>query len=153
MCQYLLPLEELDSDRLLSNWKRQLPGDATLVAVSCFGDLFLAASNGHILWLDTLEGQLHAVANSVDEWRRLLDDPAKIDQWFWPGFVESLQQRGESLAAAECYAWQVHPVIGGALESTNLKPMDVFAYHTVISQLHQLSEGFQPTGFIYEDDA
>src|SRR5580704_4202758 len=97
MCKYLLSLADLDPDKVLSNWRWRLPEAVTLLAVSCFGDLFVRGDAGAILWLDTLEAIIYHAAGSEKEWHRELAKTENIDRWFWPGFVEALERRGEWL--------------------------------------------------------
>lgn len=152
MNKYLLNLDDFDPEKLLSNWVWLLPERVSLVGISCFGDLFVRTETGAILWLDTLEAHVYQVAASAEEWHRKLGSPESIDQWFWPGFVEALERHAMFLSAGECYAWRIHPILGGPMEIANLMPLGLFPYHVVISQLHRLPEGFCPTGFGIEGD-
>jgi hypothetical protein len=152
MSPHLLDLSDIDASRLLSHWSAFLPADATLIAVSCFGDLFLRSRDGSILWLDTLEGHLVTVAASEADWTRLLRDPDTIEQWFWPGYLESLENRGVSLGPGQRFAWSVHPLIGGPLEGKNLRPMDIIAYHAVVSKLHSLPAGTKISHFTIDGE-
>ena len=152
MSPYLLDLSHIDNDKLLALWSGVVPANATLMAVSCFGDLFLTAHDGTILWLDTLEGELVTVAATESEWRRLLASPEAIERWFWPGFVESVQERGVTLEPAQCLAWRIHPLVGGPLESANLAPMNIVAYHSVVSSLHNSPPGTKISHFTVDGE-
>ena len=68
------------SDALLADW-RWLTGDGVqLVVVSSLGDLFLADAQGHILWLDVGAARLTQVAESAEEFKRLMQQTEHADE-------------------------------------------------------------------------
>ncbi len=81
------------------------------------------------------------MAESESQWRELLNDSSRINEWFLPGFLESLQRKGIQLKADECYGWTIHPRIGGKAETNNLSPINLVAYHIVINGLFRMSPG------------
>lgn len=141
MRQHLIEIAEDKAGALLDIWSWLLGRDAKILAVTVFGDMFLVDATGRVSWLDTLEGKVTLVASTRDEWRLLAAKPEIVDEWFWPGFAESLGRSGVHLEASQCYGWTIHPLIGGALELSNLAPIDIVAYHSIVSSLHRVPPG------------
>ena len=64
------PVESLDVERLLADWRWLCPGSMTLVARNAFGDLFLQTADGKILWLDVEAGSLTEIAPTFFDFQR-----------------------------------------------------------------------------------
>ncbi len=147
MEQYLIQLAEDKASRVVATWSWLIPPTTRLPATTVFGDLFLADGSDHVAWLNTLEGTVTQVASSIEEWRARARRPEIEEEWFWPGFLESLRRYGTPLGAGQCYGWTIHPLIGGPLEVSNLAPIDIVAYHTFVSTLHRTPPGTVIRGF------
>jgi hypothetical protein len=93
LCVRLDPATE---PRLLAAWSWRLGQGRRLLAVTAFGDLFLAAPDGGIERLETERGTLGRVAESEEEWLRAI--PSKADVWFRAGVLRQLRARTAALA-------------------------------------------------------
>ena len=149
---YLLDPTAFDGTRLLAIWDWLLPPGCRLLALTKLGDLFILAPGSQVLWLDLIEGGVVEVAASPMDFQAKALEPEYADDWFLPGFVEGAEERGFSLGPGECYAFKVHPKIGGELASSNLTPMNLVAYHSVCSELHKLPPGSSVGGFTVDGE-
>jgi hypothetical protein len=129
-------LDEIEMRRLKELWGWLVPADYQVIALSPFGDLFLSGPDGGVYALDVLEGQLCTVARNVNEFEVLKNESEFVERWLWPGFYELLLRRFR-LQETECFGFTIPPVMGGELALSNLKPMNIVAYHSIMSQLHR----------------
>ena len=150
-----IPLESFKVERALLSWQWLCPKDHTPLSLTAFGDWVLKAPNGNIMFLDTLEGRITKIAESVSEFEKLKETPENRDKWFMEGFLLGLSKRGVALKTGECFGFEKPPILGGKIEVNNIKPFFISVYQTVTGQLHeQLSkrpEGSKITGFVLKE--
>ena len=77
---------EFDVDEALASWRWLVRGDVRSLALTAFGDLFMIASDGAILYLDTIEGKVSQVAESVAEWEEKVKVPELQETGSCPRF-------------------------------------------------------------------
>lgn len=124
-------------DDLRGDW-RWLAGDGTqLILVSALGDMFLGDARGRIFWLDVGQGRLQQIAASQDEFRRLMQEPDNVRQWFVPALIGDLVAAGRRLTRGQCYSYKIPPVLGGELAPANLEPTDLSVHFSVLGQIHR----------------
>lgn len=142
----------IKSDALLADW-RWLIGDAVqLVLVSALGDLFLRDSEGHILWLDAGAARLTPVAESAEEFKRLMQLMEHVDEWFVPQLIGDLIATGKKLAAGQCYSYKVPPMLGGKMELGNFEPTDLLVHCSILGQVGRRIQGTKIDGFTTTND-
>lgn len=95
-------VQHLDIDRLLANWRWLCLGPKSLVARSAFGDLFLRDETGEILHLDVAVGKLTKIAASEVEFRNLLGNPEKRDEWFGENDERGFAEKGLAPDRNQC---------------------------------------------------
>ncbi len=139
------------SDALLNDW-RWLVGDGVqLVVVSALGDLFLRDGRGHILWLDVGAARLTQVAESSEEFKRLMQQTEHANEWFVPQLVGDLIVSGKRLTAGQCYSYKVPPMLSGKMEVDNFEPTDLLVHCSMFGQIgrqiQHLPEGTKIHGF------
>jgi hypothetical protein len=133
-----------NEEDLLSDW-RWLVGDSVhLLLVSAIGDMFLANTDGHVLWLDTGTGQLQQIASSLEEFQQLRQQRDSVDQWFIPQLVGDLISSGVRLAPGQCYSYKNPPILGGEIELGNFEPMDLAIHFRVLGQIHKQVKDLPP---------
>lgn len=129
---------EADFDMLLNrSWSWFLGKPFQPLLMTAFGDWFLADDKGAVFLLDLLDGGLTQIAGSAIEFQRLLETEEKQDDWLLPGFIEAMIVAGRPRPRGKCYAYQVHPAIGGQLASSNLILLDIGVWQLICGQIHQ----------------
>jgi hypothetical protein len=123
------------SDALLADWCWLIGDDVQLVVVSALGDLFLRDSEGHILWLDVGTARLTPVAESTEEFKRLMQQMEHVDEWFVPQLIGDLIATGKRLAAGQCYSYKVPPMLSGKMELENFEPVDLLVHCSMLGQV------------------
>jgi hypothetical protein len=130
--------DEADFERILKQWWRWALGkDYRPILMTVFGDWFLTDETGKISLLDLLDGAVDPVANSLEELKRKMLEPTTRDQWFLPGFVTAMQSLHGDRPTGQCFAYKLHPIIGGQLASSNLMLLDIEVWQSLCSQIHQ----------------
>lgn len=79
MSQSLLhqyPIDTLQVDKLLEQWRWLCPASFELVARNAFGDLFLRDKEGKVNWLDVTGGELKNVADGDREFWEAIESGA-----------------------------------------------------------------------------
>jgi hypothetical protein len=71
---YLIDHNGFDWAWLLSGWEWLLPPEFSVWLMNCFGDLFLILPDGRIQMLDVCGGSLTKLAESRDEFARVLNE-------------------------------------------------------------------------------
>ena len=120
---------------LLRDWQWLLGGAMQLLIVSALGDMFLAAADGQVFWLDTGAGQLHQIAATVDEFQQLRQQRDHADQWFIPQLVGDLISSGVLLSPGQCYSYKIPPILGGQIEPANFEPTELSVHFSVLGQI------------------
>jgi hypothetical protein len=135
--QLLIRTADLNCQRLLSYWRWLLQEDYHPVVMTAFGDWFLADQDGSVHFLDLVAGKLSKVADSGEEFKRLMKLPEKLDEWFMAGLVQSLLDAGMVLGKGQCYGYKIPPVLSGKLEVGNIEPSDIAVHQGILSQIHE----------------
>ena len=141
----------LERDSLLSSW-RWLVGDAKFpVLLTVMGDAFVQDTNdGSVHLLSVGPGTLEWVADSFDEFRDVLSDPAFLMDHFVPGLVADLRARGCTLGPGQIYGFRVPPLLGGGYVLENLVPTDIAVHFELTGQVYKKARHV-PTGTKRED--
>jgi hypothetical protein len=147
------------SDALLSDWRWLVGDEAQLLVFSALGDLFLGDAEGHIFWLNTGAARLTRIAESAEEFKRLMQQAEHADEWFFPQLVGDLIASGKRLAPGQCYSYKVPPMLSGKMELDNFDPTDLLVHCSMFGQIarqiRDLPEGAKINGFttVKDDDA
>jgi Domain of unknown function (DUF1851) len=139
------------SDALLADWRWLIGDNVRLVVVSSLGDLFLRDKQGHILWLDVGAARITQVAESAEEFKRLMQQTEHANEWFVPQLIGDLIVSGKRLAAGQCYSYKVPPMLSGKMELENFEPTDLLVHCSMFGQvgrqIQHLPEGTKIDGF------
>lgn len=135
--QLLIRTTDFDCQRLLSYWQWLLQKDYHPIVMTAFGDWFLLDQDGSVHFLDLVAGGLSKVAESGDEFKRVMGLPEKLDEWFLAGLVQSLLDAGIVLEKNQCYGYKIPPVLGGKIEVANIEPTDIAVHQGLLSQIHE----------------
>ncbi len=142
----LIRTADVDAPRLLGFWSWLLREPYHPLVLSKFGDWFLMDRAGRVHWLDLLEGSLTEVAPSGPAFQGRLADPAHVDDWFLPGWVDALWEAGQVPGAGQCYGFRVPPRLGGAVDLANVAVADLAAYQAWMAQVHRVPPGATVSG-------
>lgn len=144
------------SDVLLADWHWLTGNDVELVVVSSLGDLFLRDAQGHILWLDIGAARLTQVAESAEEFKRLMQQTEHTNEWFVPQLIGDLILSGKLLAPGQCYSYKIPPMLSGKMELENFEPADLLVHCSMFGQvgrcIQHLPEGTTINRFTTTED-
>lgn len=132
------------AENLLEEWRWLLGDSMQLLLVSALGDMFLADDKGHVHWLDAGAGRSEQIADSPEEFKRLMQQRENADQWFVPELVGDLLASGKRLAPGECYSWKKPPGLGGEMEPDNFEPTDLSVHFSILGQIHRQVKDLPP---------
>ncbi|MFV9473284.1 T6SS immunity protein Tdi1 domain-containing protein [Advenella sp. RU8] len=114
----------IDSEKLLKAWDWLIPFETEIVMITQTGDAFLIEKdNGSILFLDTLDGELEVLADSLESFQQLLQDEAFVIDYFSCELIAPLLHH--QLPPNTVYSFKTPPVLGGEYHSNNLEIFDV----------------------------
>lgn len=144
------------SDALLADWRWLVGDDVQLVVVSALGDLFLIDVEGRILWLDVGAARFTEIAESAEEFKRLMQQTEHADEWFVPQLIGDLVVSGKRLTTGQCYSYKVPPMLSGKMELENFEPTDLLVHCSMFGQIgrqiQHLPEGTKIDGFTTTND-
>src|ERR1700677_1290474 len=133
----VVPLGNVDISQMLEFWRWLIPVTYQPLFVTALGDLFLAAPDESVWWLDMGDGQLKAVAASDDEFRRGIADHDNNGLWFGALLVDRLRAAGKFLSAGEGYCYLLLPMRGGEFEPANFRVYDVVHHLRIWGPIHE----------------
>lgn len=137
---------------LMADWSWLTGGDKLPILLTASGNAFLRDATGAVYELDTSEGWVRRVFESVNDFRGALADADFIAEHLHAQLVAELRARGIYLHAGQVYSFQVPPILGGACGLTNIQPMDMDVHFStcgqVFRQVRELDELGLPSGSV-----
>ncbi|BFM13642.1 hypothetical protein R50072_37950 [Simiduia litorea] len=128
----------LDRNALLSEWEWLLGGEYLPILVSASGDAFVQnVSNNQVWWLDTGGGEFTKVAESPEEFSRLLSTKDFVVEHFAVQMVGDLIQSGKTLSCGQIYSLSKPWLLGGLYELSNIVPTDIEVHFSISGQIAQ----------------
>ena len=124
----VINFDGLEDEELTNNWEWLVPKDYNPILISVFGDIFFIDKADKIHWLSTGEGILEQVAETEEQFRELLEDEEKLEEWFLPHLVHQLKESGETLNNEEVFCFTTLPGLEGEFEINNINKVDVLEY-------------------------
>jgi hypothetical protein len=143
----LIRTDKPDTMEMLRYWDWLIGCEVHPLAMTSFGDWFLADPKGRVLWLDLIEGTLRHVADSVEQFQRLQVEPDKLDEWFLPGWCDALYEAGLVPAEGQCFGFKIPPKLGGPLDLSNIEVADLKPYQSWMAQIHRIPAGTKVDAF------
>jgi len=101
------PVQDLDVERLLVDWRWLCKEPMALFARNAFGDLFLRDELGHVHQLDVAIGKLTKVADSEAEFRELALSVERQEEWFAVADEKAAIARGLEPNHTQCIGFSV----------------------------------------------
>ncbi|MBV9928895.1 MAG: DUF1851 domain-containing protein [Acidobacteria bacterium] len=145
---YLIDHQGFDWPLLLAGWAWLLPADGfTVWLMNRYGDLFLVFEDDTVHMLDVGAGSLDKLAESRDEFLRMLDEVDNANDWLMIPLVDSLVEAGKILEPVRCYSFIIPPVLGGKYTVENTAALRIEehygAYASIHDQIKDLPDGAQ----------
>ncbi len=132
------PVEGLNVDRLLADWRWLWPERASLVARNVFGDLFLEIPKGDILWLDTCIGKLFRIARSAGEFFSLLKMAENREEWMAESQARDFADLGLRPNETQCIAFRIPLIFAESADAEgNAYLADLYEQVSFLGSLHR----------------
>ncbi len=139
-----IPINDLSATQLLEDWAWLLPKPHELIALNKFGDMFLRNEAGEICFLSLATGQLNRLAGSTAEFQQLSADKVNQEKWFLLKLLTELERAETKIAHGQCFGFKKPPSLGGDVEVSNIEVSPLYAYVSLMGQIHQQVNGFPP---------
>jgi len=130
--------------RAIDGWKWLPLQNLSAIAVSAFGEVFFSDPMGAIHQIDTIDGKLSKVANSLPELTAMLQDAEVRDSLLFGGLVIGARNEGLMLEAGECYDFKVAPVLGGQMRVDEMQKLSFVVKLHIAGQLHEQIKDLPP---------
>ncbi|ETD72552.1 hypothetical protein V757_03895 [Pelistega indica] len=119
-----IPTDHLNAKDLLKEWAWLFEPRLEIVMITKLGDAFLIEpQSGEIFFLDTLDGELESIADSIENFRQLLNDKDFVIDYFSLELLAPVIHL--TMPENTVYSFKEPPVLGGELSSHNLELFDV----------------------------
>lgn len=129
-----VPSEHLKAKELLKNWAWLFEPRLEIVMITKLGDAFLIEpQSGEIFFLDTLDGELESIADSIADFRELLNDREFVIDYFSLELLAPLMHL--SMPDNTVYSFKEPPVLGGEVSSDNLELFDIATHFDDMGRL------------------
>lgn len=127
----------LNVERLMADWRWICPQPVRLVARSVFGDLFLRTNEGKVLWLNVTLGKLTEVAESVRQFRELLESAAIREKWFAESDAKAAAENGLKPDANQCIGYATPLIFAESRYAGNAYVADLYDHIGFLGDLHK----------------
>jgi hypothetical protein len=136
-----LNVDDLEVERLLSEWRWLCPAKMSLLARNLFGELFLMDETGLVFWLDTTVGELSKVANSKAEFLEMAETSQKRQEWFVEQEAGVYAELGLVPSSSQCIGFGVPAVFAEGGTPDTAFVADIYEHISLLGDLHhQLSD-------------
>ena len=134
---YLIDHGGNDWARLLSGWEWLLPPEFTVWLMNRYGDLFLILPDGSIHMLDVGGGSLTKLAESRDEFARIIDEDDNAADWLMIPLVDQLVAARRVLEPGQCYSFVTPPILGGEYSVENTMVVPILEHFGLYGSYHE----------------
>ena len=124
----------LDFAALLAYWPNTVSGRVRPIGASAFGDLYFQRPNGNVERLDVLEGGIHLVAASQEEFATLMNSQEWQEGNLLTEGVALLLERGLTRGPGQFFAFAPHPSFVGKIDWSRVIPLDSTIWHSICAQ-------------------
>jgi hypothetical protein len=120
---------------LFQQWPNTVQGRVALIGASAFGDLFFSRPEGVVERLDVLEGGVHRVAATFEEFTLLMNNPEWQESMLLTQGVALLAERGIARGSQQFYGFAPHPSLAGRIDWARAMPLDAIVWHSICAQI------------------
>ncbi len=124
----------LDFDRLLLQWPGMVVGQIRPIGASVFGDLFFERRSGEVEKLDVLEGGVHPVAESFEQFSSLMNSVDWQERNLLSNGVALLKEKGIARATGQFFGFAPHPAFTGRIDWATVMPLDAAVWISICAQ-------------------
>jgi hypothetical protein len=128
----------------IDGWKWLPLKGLTAIAVSAFGEVFFRDAAGGIHQIDTIEGTLAKVADTLPAFTAILQETEARDRLLLAGLVAGARESGLLLAVGECYVFRLPPVLGGEMRVETMTKLSFVVKLDLAGQLHEQVRALPP---------
>ena len=130
-------VDNLEIERLLSEWRWLCPHQMSLLARNVFGELFLQDQAGAVFWLNTTTGKFNKVSDSEAQFLEMAQTSDKRQEWFAELETQAYAQRGLAPGSSQCIGFGVPAVFaeGGTPETAYVA--DIYEHVSFLGDLHR----------------
>jgi hypothetical protein len=125
---------QLDFPALLEEWPGSVTGQFRPIGASVFGDLFFERRSGEVIKLDVIEGGVHLVADSIQQFSEFMNTLEWQELHLLSQGVALLKERGILRASGQFFAFNPHPAFTGAIEWARTVPLDTVVWNSICAQ-------------------
>jgi hypothetical protein len=133
---YQWPVGDLDSERLLADWRWLCPQKVTLINRNAYGDLFLCDEEGKVFWLDVAIGSFSQIADSESQFLVLSEDADKLEEWFAESDARAAAEQGLIPGPSQCIGFSVPLVFAEAASANKAYIADIYDHVGFLGDLH-----------------
>lgn len=124
----------LDFSALLLEWPGMVTGQIRPIGASVFGDLFFERRSGEVEKLDVLDGGLHVVADSMQQFSEFMNSLAWQEHHLLSKGIALLKENGMSRAPGQFYGFAPHAAFVGKIDWSKAMPLDAAVWNTICAQ-------------------
>jgi hypothetical protein len=128
----------------LESWAWIGIADMVPICTSAFGDVFLQSANGTVSFLDTIEGTLTSVWESVAALQADLNTPEGRNQYLVPGLVAEAERRGIVPSNDQVLDFRIPPILGGRTDIDNVQVCSFVVCVNLSGQTHYMVKDLPP---------
>jgi hypothetical protein len=134
---YLIDHQRFDWPTILTDWAWLLPdNEFTLWLMNRYGDLFIVTDSGPVHLLHVCDGSAEKVAESRDDFCRLVDEDNNGNDWLMIPLIDKLVAAGKLLKEGRCYSFVLPPVMGGEYTVENTCDLNVEEHFSLYASIH-----------------
>ena len=134
---YIIDHSNIDWPTVLADWLWLVPQELTVWIMNRYGDLFIALNDGTIHMLDVGGGTFEKVADSRDDFRRMIDEDDNANDWLMIPLVDQMVAAGVTLTEGNCYGYRIPPVLGGDYTVENSAVISIAEHYSFHATIHQ----------------
>jgi len=133
---YIVPLDNLDLNKVLSEWHWLTGHDKKIVALTKSGDMLLNGDNDDFYFLDLGNGDLSVIEGKYQDFLSSELPSEIIDEILFTSVVDELVSSGLILKPNQVYSYTTLPILGGKYDSQNMYPLDLYEHYTLTGEIH-----------------
>ena len=133
---YIVPLDNLDLNKVLSEWHWLTGHDKKIVALTKSGDMLLNGDNDDFYFLDLGNGDLSVIEGKYQNFLSSELPSEIIDEILFTSVVDELVSSGLILKPNQVYSYTTLPILGGKYDSQNMYPLDLYEHYTLTGEIH-----------------
>jgi hypothetical protein len=128
---------DVDMDKLLSEWTWAMPEPLRPVLLTAMGDAFAQGESGAVYFVDMIEGNIRPVADDGESFQSLLRDNQFVTDHMFPSRIVQFRKAGMMLQPGQVYSHKQLLVLGGDDDIGNVEATDVSVHVSIHGQVHR----------------